>query len=139
MMLFLNITIHAQTTGNGTPTPAVTGASATPTPVDDAKAMAAKIEKIQTDLKKAGIPPEDNKKETTEKVMCKLPGYVSANLHISDDKKTVTNYTQWATLQDFQNMLKNEEAQKHMKIAGSVATEFKPITYNSIWTHSKND
>ncbi len=78
-------------------------------------------------------------KEATEKVMSKLPGYVSANIHISDDKKTVTNYAQWATLQDFQNILKNEEAQKHMKIAGSVATEFKPITYNSIWTHSNND
>jgi antibiotic biosynthesis monooxygenase (ABM) superfamily enzyme len=78
-------------------------------------------------------------KEATEKVMCKLPGYVSANLHISDDKKTVTNYAQWATLQDFQNIMKNEEAQKHMKLAASIATEFKPITYNSIWTHSNND
>lgn len=75
-------------------------------------------------------------KEATEKVMCKLPGYVSANLHISDDKKTITNYAQWATLQDFQNIMKNGEAQKHMKLAASVATEFKPITYNNIWTHS---
>ncbi len=78
-------------------------------------------------------------KKATEEVMCKLPGYISANLHISDDKKTVTNYAQWATLKDFQNMLKNEEAQKHMKLAGSVSTEFKPATYNSIWTHSNND
>jgi antibiotic biosynthesis monooxygenase (ABM) superfamily enzyme len=78
-------------------------------------------------------------KEATEKVMCKLPGYVSANLHISDDKKTITNYAQWQTLQDFQNMLQNEEAQKHMKLAGVLASEFKPVTYNSIWTHSNND
>jgi antibiotic biosynthesis monooxygenase (ABM) superfamily enzyme len=78
-------------------------------------------------------------KEATEVVMCKLPGYISANLHISDDKKTVTNYAQWATLQDFQNMLKNEEAQKHMKQAGSIAIEFRPVTYNSIWTHSNDD
>ncbi len=78
-------------------------------------------------------------KEATEKVMCKLPGYVSANLHISDDKKTITNYAQWATLQDFQNIMKNEEAQKHMKLAASIATGFKPITYNSIWTHANDD
>lgn len=78
-------------------------------------------------------------KEATEQVMCKLPGYISANLHSSDDKKTLTNYAQWATIEDFQNMLKNEEAQKHMKLAGSMAIEFKPVTYNSIWTHTNND
>ncbi len=78
-------------------------------------------------------------KEATELVMCKLPGYISANLHISDDKKTITNYAQWATLENFKNMLKNEEAQKHMKLAASIATEFKPATYNSIWTHANND
>ena len=77
-------------------------------------------------------------KIATEEVMCKLPGYVSANLHISDDKKTVTNYAQWATLQDFKNMLQNGEAQKHMKLAASIVTEFKPTTYNSIWTHAGN-
>lgn len=77
-------------------------------------------------------------KDATEKVMCKLPGYVSANLHISDDKKTLTNYAQWKTLQDFQNMLKNEEAQKHMKLAASIATGFTPVTYNRIWTHANN-
>ena len=75
-------------------------------------------------------------KEATEQVMCKLPGYISANIHISDDKKTVTNYAQWASLQDFQNMLKNDEAQKHMKRAGSIATEFRPVTYSTIWTHT---
>ncbi len=76
-------------------------------------------------------------KEATENVMKKLPGYISANLHTSDDKKTVTNYAQWASLADFQNMLKNEEAQIHMKKAASIATEFKPVTYNEIWTDSK--
>ncbi|MDQ3020063.1 MAG: antibiotic biosynthesis monooxygenase [Bacteroidota bacterium] len=68
--------------------------------------------------------------------MCKLSGYISAYLHSSDDKKTVTNYAQWKTLQDFQNILKNEQAQKHMKLAAEIATELKPVTYNSIWTHS---
>ena len=76
-------------------------------------------------------------KEATEKVMSKMPGYISANLHVSDDKKTVTNYAQWATLQDFQNMLKNEEAQQHMMQAGALAVEFRPVTYNNIWTHQR--
>lgn len=81
----------------------------------------------------------ENLKEATEKVMSKFPGYISANLHISDDKKTLTNYAQWTSLEDFQNMQKNEEAKKHMKLAASIATGFKPITYNTVWTHSNND
>ena len=76
-------------------------------------------------------------KEATENVMSKLPGYISANLHISDDKKTITNYAQWASLADFQEILKNSEAQMHMKKAAALATEFKPVTYSEIWTHSK--
>jgi len=75
-------------------------------------------------------------KEATEHVMCKLPGYISANLHISDDKKTVTNYAQWSSALDFRNMLKNKEAQKHMKKAAELAIEFRPVTYSEIWNHS---
>ncbi len=75
-------------------------------------------------------------REATETVMCKLPGYVSANLHISDDKKTVTNYAQWKSIQDFQTMLKDQKAQKHMKKAAELAIEFRPVTYNQIWTDS---
>ncbi len=99
--------------------------------------------KICTLINVFSIEPEKHQelfkllKEATENVMQKLPGYISANLHISDDKKTITNYAQWASLTDFQNMLKNEEAQGHMKNAASLATEFKPVTYNKIWTHSK--
>jgi quinol monooxygenase YgiN len=77
-------------------------------------------------------------KEATEKVMCKLPGYISANLHISDDKKTVTNYAQWASVEDFQQMQKSEEVQKHMKQAAAVAMEIKPVTYHTIWAHSNH-
>ena len=76
-------------------------------------------------------------KEATEQVMCKLPGYISANLHISDDKKTLTNYAQWSTLADFQNMMKDEGVQEHMKKAASLATEFRPVTYSEIWSHMK--
>ncbi len=79
----------------------------------------------------------ENLKEATENFMSRMPGYISANLHISDDKKTITNYAQWASLTDFQSMQKNEEAQIHMKKAASIATEFKPVTYSAIWTHSK--
>jgi quinol monooxygenase YgiN len=77
-------------------------------------------------------------KEATETVMSTLPGYISANLHVSDDKKTIANYAQWASMSDFQNMMKNPEAQAHMKKAASLASDIKPVTYSEIWTHSLN-
>ena len=75
--------------------------------------------------------------EVTENVMSKLPGYISANIHVSDDKKTITNYAQWATLQDFKNILSNPKATEHMKKAAEIAIEFRPVTYNQIWTHTR--
>lgn len=72
----------------------------------------------------------------TETVMSKLPGYVSANLHVSDDEKTVTNYAQWATLADYQNVLKDLAAREHMQQAAALATSFSPVTYSETWTHS---
>lgn len=75
-------------------------------------------------------------KEATINVMSKYPGYITANLHVSDDKKTITNYAQWVSLEDYQNVLKDEEALKHMKAAASLAIGFKPATYNEIWSHS---
>jgi len=75
-------------------------------------------------------------KLATENVMSKYPGYISANLHVSDDGKTVTNYAQWASLQDYLNVFKDQKALEHMKHAASFALEFKPVTYNEIWTHT---
>lgn len=74
-------------------------------------------------------------KEAAETVMSKLPGYVSANLHFSDDHKTVTTYAQRATLEDYQNVTKHEEALKHMKLAAATATGFTPVIYTNIWMH----
>jgi antibiotic biosynthesis monooxygenase (ABM) superfamily enzyme len=76
-------------------------------------------------------------KDATENVMSRMPGYISANIHISDDKKTITNYAQWASLEDFQNMLQNPEAREHMTKAAVIAREYRPVTYNKIWTHSR--
>ena len=72
----------------------------------------------------------------TGTVMSKLPGYVSANLHLSDDRKTLTNYAQWATLADYQNALKDSVAQRHMQQAAILSIGFSPTIYDKIWTHS---
>jgi heme-degrading monooxygenase HmoA len=49
-----------------------------------------------------------------------LPGFVSANLHQSLGGVRVVNYAQWKSKEDFENMLQNSEARKHMNEALSV-------------------
>jgi heme-degrading monooxygenase HmoA len=59
--------------------------------------------------------------EATEDVMRHLPGFISANLHKSPDGTRVANYAQWRTEADWRAMLKNPEAQKHMKQAVEIS------------------
>ena len=42
----------------------------------------------------------------TEDVMCKLPGFISANFHQSIDGKHGANYAQWRSVESIENMLK---------------------------------
>jgi hypothetical protein len=58
-----------------------------------------------------------------------LPGFVSAKLHISQDKRHVANYAQWRSQQDLDNMMADEAAQTHMRDAASIATSFDPVYY----------
>ena len=87
------------------------------------------------------VKPENHKalfellQKATEEVMCKFPGYISANLHLSDDTATIVNYAQWRSLDDFQRMLQNEEAKVHMAKAAQLAEKFEPLTYHIIWQH----
>lgn len=59
----------------------------------------------------------------------KLSGFVSANLHLSLDRKRVVNYVQWRTRADFDAMQKNQDAQPHMRQAADLAKSFEPIFY----------
>ena len=74
--------------------------------------------------------------QATEEVMSKLPGYISANLHISDDRRTITNYAQWSTREDFYNMMDDPKAKVHMKKIIALVKEFRPVTYSKVWTHT---
>ncbi len=78
-------------------------------------------------------------KEASEKILSKMPGYISANVHMGDDGKTVTNYAQWASLQDYQNVFAVHEVTEHMNKAAAIAIKFKPVTYNTIWTDGNKD
>lgn len=67
--------------------------------------------------------------EATEKGMKPRPGFVSANLHVSNDRKHVTNYAQWRSQADIDAMMADPTAQEHMKRAAGIATAFDPIYY----------
>lgn len=60
----------------------------------------------------------------------KMPGFISANLHISSDKTRVVNYARWRSREDMQAMLKHPDAQPHMKEAADLADSFEPILYD---------
>ena len=62
----------------------------------------------------------------TEDVMQHLPGFVSANIHRSDDGKHVVNYAQWASTADFEAMQRDPRATEHMGGAAAMAS-FAPV------------
>jgi quinol monooxygenase YgiN len=72
----------------------------------------------------------------TQVVMRKKPGFVSANLHISHDRRHVANYVQWRSKADLDAMMKDLGAQVHMREAASIATSFSPIYYGLCEVHS---
>lgn len=61
--------------------------------------------------------------------MSSLPGFVSANLHVSEDKTRVVNYAQWRSKADLEGMYRNPEAQPHLKQAAALAESFDPVLY----------
>jgi quinol monooxygenase YgiN len=72
----------------------------------------------------------------TEVGMRHRPGFVSANIHISHDKRHVANYAQWRSKDDLDAMMKDPAAQVHMRDAASIATSFSPIYYDLREVHS---
>jgi len=67
--------------------------------------------------------------EATKLAMKKQPGYISANIHKSLDGTRITNYAQWRSKDDFEVMLENPEAAKHMKEASQLAIKIEPHLY----------
>ena len=67
--------------------------------------------------------------EEATDTMRQMPGFVSANLHLSCDRKRIVNYAQWRSEADFKMMLQNRDAQPHMKAAADLAESYEPVLY----------
>ena len=74
--------------------------------------------------------------EATEHGMRQRPGFISANLHVSLDRKHVANYAQWRSKADNDAMMNDPDAQTHMRKAAALAESFDPIYYELRESHS---
>ena len=72
--------------------------------------------------------------EATHRIR-RMPGFVSANLHMSRDRRHVANYAQWRSHADLEAMLNSPEAQAHLREAAAIAASFTPILYDLRETH----
>lgn len=75
--------------------------------------------------------------DATERVMQFLPGFRSANIHVSTDGTRVTNYAQWADEQAFRAMLDDPAARDHMGKAAALAVSFDPHFYTVHSVHER--
>lgn len=77
--------------------------------------------------------------KATVEVMQHLPGFVSANLHKSEDGKSVINYAQWASVASFEAMKRNPSAQIHMQEAMALATKVEPHICEVVAVHATSE
>ena len=68
-------------------------------------------------------------KVATDEVMRYIPGFISANIHLSMDRARVVNYAQWESTEAFQAMTSNPSAREHMAKCAEIATSFDPHLY----------
>jgi quinol monooxygenase YgiN len=73
--------------------------------------------------------------DATENGIRQRPGFISANLHISEDKRHVTNYAQWRSRADLEAMMRDPMARVHMGKAIAIAESFEPIYYELRESH----
>ena len=77
--------------------------------------------------------------QATEEILRPMPGFISANLHISDDRRHVANYAQWRSRTDYQAVFEDEAATTHMQQAADIAESFEPIIYQLRDSQSVDD
>jgi quinol monooxygenase YgiN len=65
----------------------------------------------------------------TEEKMQFVPGFISANIHISTDGTRVLNYAQWQSAQAYQAIFEDPSVRAHMEVCAAVATSFEPHLY----------
>lgn len=110
--------------------------------------VSANNEKLTTISKKTNIvtlinvfnvDPENQQRlvellvEVIEDVICKMPGFINANIHKSLDGKQVTNYAQWRSVEDFRAISTNPKVLAR-KPEFSKLAKSDPVLYEVCYT-----
>ncbi len=74
--------------------------------------------------------------KATQETIRFMPGFVSASLHVSRDRRHVANYAQWRAQADMDAMLADPATQGHMREAAAIARSFSPIVYDLREAHA---
>lgn len=77
--------------------------------------------------------------EATTDTVSHLPGFISANIHKSQDGVRVVNYAQWKDKEAFGAFLKNPEAVAHFKIAEQLAERIDYHSYSVVHSTMKGE
>ena len=77
--------------------------------------------------------------QATKHGMRQRPGFISASLHLSRDKRHVTNYAQWRSQADVDAMMSDPASKAHMEEAAGIAESFEPLYYDLSETHTAED
>ncbi|MFI1158370.1 antibiotic biosynthesis monooxygenase family protein [Streptomyces sioyaensis] len=62
----------------------------------------------------------------TSEVFLAVPGFVSANLHVSLDGHRVVNYAQWTSEQRYKEALQRPDVREHLAEAAAIAEAYDP-------------
>jgi heme-degrading monooxygenase HmoA len=72
----------------------------------------------------------------TEETMRFVPGFISANIHVSTDGTRVVNYAQWQSAEAYRVMFEDPNAREHMGVCAAIATSFEPHLYTVQSVHA---
>ena len=75
--------------------------------------------------------------DATEQVMRHVPGFVTANIHVSTDRTRVVNYAQWESAEAYMAMLSDPGNREHMAPAAALAEGFDPHLYTVESVHGR--
>lgn len=73
----------------------------------------------------------------TDEVMQHVPGFITANIHLSADRTRVVNYAQWDSAEAMAAMQADPTAQVHMRRAAELAESFDPHLYTVESVHER--
>jgi quinol monooxygenase YgiN len=75
-------------------------------------------------------------KTATEQTIQHAPGFISANVHVSDDGGRVINYAQWRSRADYEAMRKSPGSQAHFEQALALSESFDPVLCELRYSHT---